>query len=87
MNFIVGQRVVCVRESKPSNLFKDNIYTIKVICPIRDSIGNIGVKVLETECTLGNTGYFNSDRFRALKLDYNFVEEIIKQVIPQKQTT
>lgn len=76
MGFKIGQKVVCVEPS--INLIKDEIYTIKGF-----TIGGIKLKELEPR-----TSYcqgFWSWRFEPLELDYDFVEEVIKQVKPQKQ--
>ena len=91
--FRVGQKVVCIDDS--------NQCTETIESPISDVvvksktyevrgysyIGGLLLKgVFAGFHFSGKEAGFKTSRFRKIELDYNFVEEIIKKVQPQKQT-
>lgn len=76
--FRVGQKVVCIDDSsgwasKQKLLTKNETYTIEYVNKVNGDIKVYGIY-----------GEWNNSRFRPL--DYDFVEEVIKQVKPQPET-
>lgn len=89
-NFKVGQKVVCVnakeankihpssrKEWKGTDVLQNEIYKIS-------NINNTDGCWLMFEETGEDTEYEHWS-FRPLQLDYDFVEEVIKQIEPQTQ--
>ena len=92
MNFKIGQRVVCVKpfsglicngpnkgKITGNNPIVGEIYTITKIVKGR----NLCLQGLLLD-TLNNPQSFIALKFKPLKLDYNFVEEVIRQVQPKE---
>lgn len=91
--FKTGQRVVCVDAvgaNSPSDPESAEVLpTMRMVCVIKDEIYTIREIELEDGSewlTLEEVNHnvcFESHHFRPLQLDYNFVEEVIKQVTPK----
>jgi len=79
-NFKVGEKVVCVEPI--DHLVKNQIYTVKSILQKNGEVG-ILVEELEPIPTGILKGYYfyNVNRFR--KLDHQFSEDVIAEIIKQ----
>lgn len=88
MEFKIGQKVVCVKNGRVKNTYKVGVtYTI---IDIKMVIGEPSLFFKEihngSETRLGGYNYYghNPKNFNPIELDYDFVEEVIKQVQPKE---
>lgn len=96
MNFKVGDRVVCVNGDKSGSLQtrcvliypkKGHEYTIRGFHPIYEGLylEEVNNSNLSHRTRSGSEPSFKYYRFRKIELDYNFVEEVIKNVTPKEE--
>lgn len=85
MVFKVGQKIVCkipIKHSELGELVKDKIYTCMGYSSIRKS--EILLKEFPTpHCSVDKYAIAGEWRFEPLELDYDFVDEVTKEVTPK----